>query len=141
MTSPILLGGTQVAEHGLSVDQQNTWGGWSGTFGVGGIALFTHGITIKNPKGAYVYGFTTMTSWAQNGGQVYGGLWIDGTYTSSWGGQAYPYVGYHTAQSWEWWTGALAPGSHTLVTGLYVINNTVTFDGNDGGTSLCWEQP
>ena len=141
MTSPVLLGGTQVVEHGLGVDLRNTWGGWSGNFGVGGIALFTHSITIKNPNGAYVYGFTCMTSWAPSGGQVYGGLWIDGPYSGSWGGQAYPYVGYHTAQSWEWWTGTLAPGAHTIVTGLYVINNSVTFDGNDGGTSVCWENP
>lgn len=142
MVSPILLGGAQVSEHGLGKDVQNTWGGWAGAFGVGPCSLFLHNITIKNPNGAAVYGYTTMTSYTNTfASSIYGGLWIDGVYNASFGGQFYPYASYHTAQSYEWWTGILAPGAHTINTGIYVAGGVAIFDGNDGGTSICWEHP
>lgn len=142
MTSPVLLGTTQVSERGLANHATNTWGSWAGTFGVGGVALFLHSFTIRNPNGAPVYGFTTMSSYTTTfASAIYGGLWVDGVYTTSYGAQFYPYASYHTAQSYEWWTGTLSPGAHTINTGLYVSGGTCTFDGSDGGTSICWEHP
>jgi hypothetical protein len=143
MTSPISLGGVQVAEHGLAAPGvDNRWGGWAGTFGVGAVSLFIHSFTIKNPNGAAMYGYTCMTSYTTIfAASVYGAVWIDGVYTSAWGNEFYPRSSYHTPQSFAWWTGILSPGAHTINTGLYVAGGNAIFDGTDGGTSMCWEHP
>jgi hypothetical protein len=143
MSSPILLGTTQMAEHGLAAPGvSNTWSGWAGTFGVGAVSLFLHSFTIKNPNGAAVYGYTCMTSYTTIAfSSALGAVWIDGTYTSSWGLHFWPRTGYHTPQSFAWWTGILSPGAHTINTGLYVNGGNGVFDSSDGGTSMMWEHP
>jgi hypothetical protein len=142
--SKILLGGVEMCEHGLGHDVQNSWGGWAGSFGVGGVGLFNHSITIKRDGGAPVYGITTFTGYSAPSTipGIGGAIWIDGAfYGVVWGGE-YPGSGStHWPHTFEWWTPPLAKGAHTLNAGAYVINPTWVFDANDGGVSICWEHP
>lgn len=140
MASPIYLGNQQMAEHGLAYDLREG-SAWSGTFGVGGVALFAHTPTIKNPSGAAVFGHTTLTCYVPSVGSIQGATWIDGVFQTGWGHAYPPTNSYHTRHAFSWWTPALTVGQHNVQVGIYVYNGQVAFDGNDGGTSLCWEQP
>jgi hypothetical protein len=141
--SKVLLGGVEMCEHGLGHDAQNSYGGWSGSFGVGGVVLFNHSITIKRDGGAPVYGITTFTGYAAASTipGIGGGLWVDNVWQGQWGGE-YPGQGScHWPHTFEWWTAPLAKGAHAIATGVYVFVTTWVFDANDGGVSICWEHP
>jgi hypothetical protein len=144
MSPLIYLGPNQVmCEHGLGDDVRDSQGAWAGTFNAGaGVGLFSHTPVIKNPNGAPVHGHTTLTCYSNTGfSWVAGATWVDGVYQQSWGHLLYGQLSYHTRHTFSWWTGTLAPGQHTVQTGILVGAGTTTFDSNDGGTSCCWEHP
>jgi hypothetical protein len=46
----------------------------------------------------------------------------------------------HTQFKWCW-SHFLTPGFHAIDFGIWVASGEIDFDGNDGGTSSCWERP
>jgi hypothetical protein len=142
----ILLDGQKMCERNLGFSGSNAYAGgtWAGTFGAGsGVQLFGHNITIKNPDGASVYGSTTYSMYGSANffSGVTNAYWVDGGgINTGWGSFFVPVNVAHVRCSFEWWTAVLAPGAHSILTGLYVnASAQVVFDTSDGGASVCWE--
>lgn len=144
MASPIYLGGTQMCEHGLGLYGGNVVGGWSGTFGVGAVNLFNLYPVIKNPDGGTIAGAMTASMWSGTGfTSVQGAVQVDGGgWNTGFAHSIVPRLNYHFRFKFQFWVGGLGPGSHTFNVGIYVdgSSSTITFDSNDGGTCLVWEQ-
>lgn len=146
----IILGGTNMSQKPLSYHGINVSTGWSGSWGAGTyVQLFSHAITIKTPGGRPVYGNTIYSCYTNvdyvltdaTATLMRGATWIDGAIYSTWNRQTIFYRGTHFQVGYQWWTPVLAQGAHTIVAGLYVDRNSAVMDGNDGGNSICWEQP
>jgi len=142
VTSEIILGGTQVCEHGLGLGGANTWGGWSGTYGAGVfVTLANVSLTVSDGAGSYVSGAATLTCYTGVPGTTFqGATEVDGGGPTVWGLQFFNNASEHTPWSFNWYA-FLTPGSHSILVGIYVNGGTVTFDANDGGTFISLERP
>jgi hypothetical protein len=139
MASPVLLGKTQMCEHGLGAYGQNVIGSWSGTFGVSRVGLFSGNVTIENPNGAYLMGRAQFQALTNNTGSlIQGSTIIDGAAQVVWG-----LFCYSQARHWQfsfcWRQGKLAAGQHSVNIGVWIASGSLVFNSADGGNSLVWE--
>jgi hypothetical protein len=138
----IYLGGTKMLRHGLGANGSivNPPGaGWGGSYGVGFTLLFQWNVTVVCPDGSYIFGRTEFSAYGSNGMVIEGCAQENGATLVGWGKQ-WTY-GWRQQFAYSWYVGRLAPGAHTINSGVYVEAGTISFDGNAGGTSLAWEMP
>jgi hypothetical protein len=149
MTSPILLGNTQILRHGMGAYGGNVQTGWSGTFGVGFTNLFVATPTIAHPDGGVLYGRACFDCYSGNPGSIIEGcVQIDGGglvgygkfYFNNPNGGAAAFSQFCFSWNSTPW-GRLAAGVHTVNIGVYCEGGTVTFDANCGGSQLTEEVP
>ena len=141
MTSPILLGNTQMCERALGHDTHTEGGGgWVASGVTGRVGLYTHPITVQNPSGAWIIGIAEVSCYTSSvGALIQGSTTIDGSAQSVWGIFNFNHASDHTEFRFSWCynTGA---GAHSINVGLWVASYSINFDSNDGGTFSCWEK-
>lgn len=143
MSSPILLGSTQMCEHGLGSNCDNTWGGWSGSgYGVGYVQLFSTTIAVKNGSPTpWVFGSVDLSCWTSvAGSKIQGQVNVDGGGATNFGLFYFNTTGEHTQWSYQWYL-QVSAGTHTINAGLYIAAGSINFDSNDGGVMSMWEKP
>ena len=142
MTSPILLGGTQMCERLLGHDTHSEPGGaWVAPGVTGRVALLGHSITVQNPNGAVLHGMTELSCYTSTAGtEIQGSTTLDGSGQTVWGLFTFNTVSEHTLIKWCW-SYAAGAGAHSISVGLWIAAGSINFDSNDGGTSSVWERP
>lgn len=141
MTSPIVLGTTQICERALAHDLQNQQGGgWVSAGVTGRVALFGHTITVVNGNNGVVHGITEVTCYTGIvGTQIQGSTTVDGGAQTVWGLFTFNQVSDHTQFRFAW-AYTLTGVAHGISVGLWIAAGSINFDANDGGTSSVWER-
>lgn len=140
MTSPILLGGTQVSERALAHATYSSGGSeWVASGVTGRVGLIGHTITVQNPNGAVIHGVFEGSCWTSVGGLIQGSTVLDANPQAIWGLFCWGLTGDHTQFRFAW-SYNVGPGAHSIGVGLWVASGSINFDGQDGGTSSCWER-
>lgn len=142
MTSPILLGGTQVCERALAHDMHTEPGGaWVASGVTGRVGLIGHSFTVVNPNGAVVHGIADLSCYTSIAGtEIQGSTILDSAGQVIWGLLTFNTISEHTPFSYAW-AYSVGPGPHSIGVGIWIAAGSINFDGNDGGTSSLWERP